>query len=215
MRLKPSIGEYLAFLSVKYEVDPEEFLHALRTAQVRKSNCGNLSIECRGRKKTKLIFLIMKVSEVIAQFPMDKEFLLNRNNQLGNFMGTERVRNYLSRKKSMFSAHSIKDVRAGMKNVNLQAKILEVAEPKRVFTRCGNPASFAKVLVGDETGTIKLCLWNGQINGVSEGETIQIKNAQAACFRGEQFLKLGKKGTLNKDAPNPPFQSTKLLNAKT
>jgi replication factor A1 len=200
---------------VKYEVNPEKFLHALRTAQVRKSNCSNLSIQCRGRIKTKLIFLIMKGSEVIAQFPMEREFLLNSSNQLENFMGTERIRGYLSRKNRMSSAHSIKDLRAGMKNVNLKAKILEVAEPKRVFTRYGNPASVAKVLLGDETGTIKLCLWNGQINGVSVGETIQIKNAQTATFKGERFLKLGKKGTLNEEHLELPLQSTELLNATT
>jgi replication factor A1 len=197
---------------VKYEVNPEKFLHALRTAQGHKSNCGNLSIQCRGRIKTKLIFLIMKGSEVIAQFPMDREFLLNRSNQLRNFMGTERIRNYISRKNRLASAHSIRDVRPGMRNVNLNAKILEVAEPKSVFTRYGNPASVAKVLVGDETGSIKLCLWNGQIKCFSVGETVQIRNAQAAIFRGERFLTLGKKGTINRGLPNPPIQSTKLLN---
>jgi replication factor A1 len=200
---------------VKYEVNPEKFLHALRAAQGHKANCGNLSIQCRGEIKTKLIFLIMRGSEVIAQFPMDREFLANRSNQLGNFMDTDRIRRYLLRKNRTSAAQSIREVRAGMRNVNLKAKILEVAKPKRVFTRYGNPAIVAKVLVGDETGTIKLCLWNGQINGVSVGETVQIKNAQAAMFRGERFLNLGKKGTLNKEALELPMQSTELLNATT
>jgi replication factor A1 len=146
---------------------------------------------------------------------MDREFLLNKSNHLGNFMETDRIRRYLSRKNRISPAHSIRDVRAGMRNVNLKAKILEVAEPKRVFTRYGNLASVAKMLVGDETGTIKLCLWNGQIKVVSVGETVQIKNAQAAMFRGERFLNLGKKGTLNKEALELPLQSTKLLNATT
>ena len=200
---------------MKYEVNPEKFLHALRAAQGHKANCGNLSIQCRGKIKTKLIFLIMRGSEVIAQFPMDREFLANKSNQLGNFMDTDRIRRYLSRKNRTSAAHSIRDVRAGMRNVNLKAKILEVAEPKRVFTRYGNPAIVAKVLVGDETGTIKLCLWNGQINSVSVGETVQIKNARAAMFRGERFLNLGKNGTLNKEALELPLQSTELLNATT
>ena len=157
----------------------------------------------------------MKGSEVIAQFPVDSEFLLNTSNQLRKFMGTERIRRYTSRKNRLSSAHSIRDVRPGTRNVNLKAKILEVAEPKRVFTRYGNPASVAKVLIGDETGSIKLCLWNGQINDVSVGETVQIRNAQVATFRGERFLNLGKKGTLNKEVPKPPLQSTKLLNVST
>ena len=209
MRNKPSIGEYLAFLSVKYEVNPEKFLNALRSAQGHKSNCGKLSIQCRGRIKKKIIFLIMRGSEVIAQFPMDKEFLLNRSNQLRNFMETDKIRSFISRKNRMASAHSIEDVRVGMKNVNLKVKILEVEEPKHVFTRYGNPAKVAKVLVGDKTGRIKLCLWNGQIEGVSVGETVQIRNARVAMFRGEQFLNLGKKGTLDKEALKRPLPFAK------
>jgi ssDNA-binding replication factor A large subunit len=30
-------------------------------------------------------------------------------------------------------------------------------------------------LIGDETGTIKLCLWEGQINTVALGDSIEIK----------------------------------------
>jgi len=215
VRHKPSIGEYLAFLSVKYEVNPEKFLHALRTAQGHKSNCGNLSIQCRGEIKTKLIFLIMRGSEVIAQFPMDREFLLNKSNQLGNFMGTDKIRRYLSRKNRMSPVHSIRDVRVGMSHVNLKAKILEVAEPKCVVTRYGNNASVAKALIADETGKIKLCLWNGQINGVSVGDTVQIENAQASMFRGERFLSLGKKGTLKNEVLNPPLKAMELPNVTT
>ena len=69
MRKKKSVGEYLAFLSVKYEVDPEDFLHALRSAERNKeSRCGKLSIQCRGKTKNKFIFLIKVQPEIVAQF---------------------------------------------------------------------------------------------------------------------------------------------------
>ena len=198
MRHKPSIGEYLAFLSIKYEVNPEKFLHALRSAkEYKKSRCGKLLIQCRGKTKNKFIFLIKRQSEVIAQFPIDEEFLLNRSNQLGNFSETDRIRRYLSKKARTATANSIKDLRIGMNHVNLKAKILEVAEPKHVVTRYGNHASVAKALIADETGTIKLCLWNGQIASVSAGDTVQIENAQVSTFRGERHMSLGKKGTLS------------------
>jgi replication factor A1 len=154
-------------------------------------------------------------SEVIAQFPIVGEFLLNRGNQLRNFMETDRIRRYLSRKARTATASSIKDLRTGMNHVNLRAKILEVAEPRHVVTRYGNSAVVAKVLIGDETGTIKLCLWNGQINGVSVGNTVQIENAQASLFRGERQLSLGKKGTLSYEVLKPRLKSMELLNATT
>lgn len=206
MRHKKSIGEYLAFLSVKYEVNPEKFLHALRRAQSRKSNCGNLSIQCRGRIKTKLIFLIMRGSEVVAQFPMNTDFLLNKSNQLGNFMGTDKIRSYLSKKNRTSPVYSIRDVRVGMRHVNLKAEVVEVEKSKHIVTRYGNSAVFTKVLIKDGTGTIKLCLWNGQIDGVSVGDVVQIKNAQVARFRGEQFLSLGKKGTIENEVLETPTE---------
>jgi replication factor A1 len=216
MRHKSSIGEYLAFLSIKYEVNPEKFLYTLRTAEEhKKSRCDKLSIQFRGKIKNKLIFLIMNDSEVIAQFPMDEEFLLNKSNQLRNFMETDRIRRYLAKKARTSPVYSIIDVRVGMSHVNLKAKILEVAEPKRVVTRYGNNASVAKVLIGDKTGTIKLCLWNGQIDAVSVGDIIQIENAQASVFRGERFLSLGKKGTLNNEVLKPRLKSMELPNATT
>jgi replication factor A1 len=198
MRQKRSIGEYLAFLSVKYNVNPEKFLYALRSAEEhKKSRCAKLSIQCRGKTKNKFIFLIKRESEVIAQFPIVEEFLLNRNNQLRNFMETDKIRSYLAKKARIATVSSIKDLRTGMNHVNLKAKILEVAAPKHVVTRYGNHASVAKALIADETGTIKLCLWNGQIATVSAGDTVQIENAQVSAFRGERQMSLGKTGTLS------------------
>ena len=173
MRQKKSVGEYLAFLSVKYEVDPEGFLLALRLAEEHtKSRCDQLSIQCRGKAKNKIIFLIKKESEVVAQFPISQEFLLNKSNHLRDFMDTDEIRRYVAKRAKTATANSIKDLRNGMRHVNLKAKILEVAEPKHVFTRYGNHASVAKASIADETGTIKLCLWNGQIGSVAVGDTV-------------------------------------------
>jgi replication factor A1 len=198
LRHKRSVGEYLAFLSIKYEVDPEKFLYALNTAKEhRKAKCEELAIQYRGKTRNNFIFLIERDREVIAQFPIDEDFLLNRDNQLRNFMETDKIRRYLSKKNKTTHSHSIRDLRSGMTHVNLQAKIWEVADSKHVVTRYGNNASVAKVLIGDETGTIKLCLWNGQIAAVSTGDTVQIENARVSAFRGERQLNLGKKGTLS------------------
>jgi replication factor A1 len=214
LRKKKSVGEYLAFLTIKYEVDPEEFLYSLRSAEEHKeSRCDKLSVQCRGKTKNKFIFLIKRESEVIAQFRIDEEFLFNESNHLRNFMDTDDIRRYLARKARTATANSIKDLRTGMNHVNLKAKILEVAEPKHVVTRYGNHASVAKASIGDETGTIKLCLWNGQIEGVSAGDTVQIENAQVSAFRGENQLSLGKKGTLsNVEIVKPQATSMDLPN---
>jgi replication factor A1 len=198
LRQKKSVGEYLAFLSVKYEVDPEKFLYTLRLAEEHnESRCDKLLILCRGKIKNKIIFLIKRESEVIAQFRIDEEFLFNESNHLRNFMDTDEIHSYKARRARTATANFIKDLRAGMSHINLKVKILEVAEPKYVFTRYGTCASVAKASIVDETGTIKLCLWNGQIASVSAGDTVQIENARVSRFRGESQLSLGKNGTLS------------------
>ncbi len=130
-------------------------------------------------------------------------------------METDRIRRYLAKKVRTATANSIKDLRIGMSHINLKAKILEVAEPKHVVTRYGNNAIVAKALIGDETGTIKLCLWNGQIDDVSVGDIIQIENAQTSVFKGERFLSLGKRGTLNNEVLKPRLKPMELPNATT
>ena len=214
LRQKKSVGEYLAFLSVKYDVDPEKFLYALRSAEEHKeSRCSKLSIRCRGKTKNKFIFLIKRGLEVLAQFRIAEDFLFNANNHLRDFMDTDEIRQYVARKTRATSVNSIKNLRTGMRHVNLKAKILEVAEPMHVFTKYGNHASIAKASIADETGTIKLCLWNKQIDAVSAGDTVQIKNARTSTFRGETQMSLGRTGTLNVEILKPQLVSTGLLPA--
>jgi replication factor A1 len=161
-----------------------------------KSRCGNLSIERRGEKQGKIIFLIMKEFGVVAQFPIPKEFLLEQHNPIKNVMETNMIRRHLVRKNDSHSL-PIRDLRTGMNHVNLKAKVLEIPRAKLVFTRFGNYVSVANALIADDTGTIKLCLWNEQIDSVALGDTIQIENARTSMFRGERQLSIGKKGTLS------------------
>jgi len=198
MKRKKSSGEYLAFLSAKYEVDPDTFFCALLSAgENRKSKCGNLSIECRGKIKDRIIFLITNDSQVVAQLSVSENFLTTEGNPLRNFMGTDMIRKHAAKKIKSPASYSIQNLRAGMTHVNLKAKVLEVTKPKQVFTRYGNYASLAKAVISDETGKIKLCLWNNQIDAVSAGATVQIENARTSMFKGERQLSLGKTGTVS------------------
>ncbi|MFZ0965935.1 MAG: hypothetical protein WAN82_04855 [Candidatus Bathyarchaeia archaeon] len=193
MRSKVSIGEYLAFLSIKYEVDPDKLFCALISAgENQKSTCGNLSIKCRSKLHDKTVLLITKGQKVVAQFPIPKEFLLERSNPIKDLINPDMVRRHLNKKNREPRLLQIRDLRAGMKEVNLKAKVLEIARPTLVFTRFGNYASVANALIADETGTIKLCLWNEQINSISVGDTVQIENARVSMFRGERQLRIGK-----------------------
>ncbi len=66
-----------------------------------------------------------------------------------------------------------------------------------VYTRFGTEAHISNALIADETGTIRMSLWNQQINMVSRGDSIEIENSKVVSFRGERQLRIGRNGTLS------------------
>jgi replication factor A1 len=194
---KSTLGEHLALLSVKYSIYPAEVFQALITASKNeKAVCGNLTVEYRGKVKGETIFLITKGASVVAQFRVDEEFLLRKDNPFESWMSTDKIRKKIAKQNTDSIYTLINDLRAGMKRVNLKAEVLEIPKPAQVHTQFGNTVMVVNALVGDETGKIKLCLWEGQIGSISVGQCIEIKNAQVCVFRGERQLRLGKNGVI-------------------
>jgi hypothetical protein len=190
-----STNQYLAFLSAKYEVDPDDLFKALNQADGnKKTSCGELSIERRSETKDRIVFLISNRSNFVAQFAVTKEFLSEKTYSIKDLIGTGKMHAFLARKTRKVAIQSIKDLRSGMTQICLKAKVLEIPKPNQVITHYGNYANVTNALIGDGTGTIHLCLWNEMINCVSTGDTIRIKNARTAMFKGQIQLKVGKKG---------------------
>jgi len=196
MRNKVSVAEYLYFLSVKYEVDFDSLFKGLVHARENQEvSCGKLLIECRQKARDHDIFLITRDYRVVAQFPIPKYFLDQPNN------ARELKFIHLFRKVSKPGTREvpkhIRDLRCGMKRINLKARILDVPKATLVFTRFGEYARVTNALIADETGAIKLCLWNEKINEVPVDSVVQIENASVSKFRGENQLRLGKNGRLS------------------
>ena len=80
--------------------------------------------------------------------------------------------------------------------VSVQAKILEISEPREVRTRFGTTARVATAVIGDESGRINLTLWNEQIGSVAVNDTIEVENGYITEFRGAKQLNIGRQGTL-------------------
>ena len=195
---KSTLGEHLALVSVKYNVYPAEVVQALIAAKENgKSTCGDLSVEYRGKFKDEVIFLIKKDDDVVAQFKVDEDFLTRSNDAtFENYMSTDKIRKKIAKQNTDTIFSMISELRSGMKRINLKAKVLEIPKPAQVHTQFGNTAMVVNAVIGDETGTIKLCLWEGQINAVALNDKIEIRNAQVCLFRGEKQLRLGKNGAL-------------------
>jgi len=91
----------------------------------------------------------------------------------------------------------IRDLRNGMKNVSVEAKIVEKSEAREVLSRFKDETyRVATAVIADETGKIKLTLWNDQINQVNINDTVKVENGYVTSFKGEIQLNVGKYGTL-------------------
>ena len=91
----------------------------------------------------------------------------------------------------------IKDLRNGMKNVSVEAKVVEKSEAREVMSRFKDETyRVATAIIADETGKIKLTLWNEQINQVNINDAVKVENGYVTSFKGEIQLNVGKYGTL-------------------
>ena len=84
-----------------------------------------------------------------------------------------------------------------MKRIDVEAKVTEKAEPREVKSRMsGETLTVADAVVADESGSIKLTLWNEQIDQVNVNDKITIANGYVTSFQGEIQLNVGRYGTL-------------------
>jgi len=84
-----------------------------------------------------------------------------------------------------------------MKKVRLKVEVLEIPKSRLVYTRYGTTAYVSNTVIGDETGSMKMSLWNHQISMVHKGDVVDVKNSEVAWFSGERQLRLGRSGSLS------------------
>ncbi len=209
MRNKVSIAEYLYFLSVKYEVDYDQLVEGLiRARQNQEARCGKLLIECRQKEMACNVFLITNDNKVVGQFPVP-EYFLDQPNHTEDQTGSHLLRRLVTRAIPEKPKH-IRDLRFGMKRIDIKARVLDVPEARVVRTRYGDYARVTNALIGDETGAIKLCLWNERGDDVLVDSVVQITNANVTKFRGENQLTLTRNARLSM-VESAGFPSTKQI----
>ena len=74
----------------------------------------------------------------------------------------------------------------------MPVKVLSLEEPRAM----DNGTMICEGLVGDETGTVIMSFWNDECEVVSNGMTIDLKDARANLVRGHMRISLGKKGSM-------------------
>ncbi len=90
---------------------------------------------------------------------------------------------------------AIKDLEVRQGNVDIVVEVVEKGEI-REFSKFGRTGRVCNATVKDESGEIKLTLWNEQIDQVKPGDKVHITNGYVSEFQGEKQLTTGKFGKL-------------------
>jgi replication factor A1 len=111
----------------------------------------------------------------------------------------------------------IEDLDVHSRNVNGTFKVVSMTDPKTVTSkRDMSRHRVAEALVGDDTGSIYLTLWDEEINAVDEGQILKLNNGYIKLFRGSMRLRVGRYGDLDvvEEAPFEEVNREKNLSSK-
>ena len=89
----------------------------------------------------------------------------------------------------------ISELEANQGKVEIEAEISEMGEV-REFEKFGKQGRVCNATVKDDSGEIKLTLWNEQIDAVKEGDKIKVSNGYVKEWQDEKQLSVGKYGTM-------------------
>ena len=81
------------------------------------------------------------------------------------------------------------------KGVNTIVKVVSKGEIRSVTGRDYSVRRVADALVGDETASVYMTLWDEKIDAINDGATLRITNGYINLFRGNMRLNVGKYGS--------------------
>ena len=89
----------------------------------------------------------------------------------------------------------IKDLKPKQGNVDIVIDVIDVGIP-REFEKFGKAGKVSTAIAKDETGDIKLTLWNEDIDKVQAGDKVHLTNGYVSEWQGEMQLTTGRLGKL-------------------
>lgn len=89
----------------------------------------------------------------------------------------------------------ISELKSRQGKVDITVEVVSVEEP-RTFNKFGREGRVTNAVVKDDSGEIKLTLWNDDIDKVKVGSKVKITNGYINEFQGEKQLTAGRLGKL-------------------
>ena len=108
--------------------------------------------------------------------------------------------------------NKIGDLTRYSREIDTIVKVVSKTEPREVSSRRDlSTHHVCEALVGDETGSIYLTLWDNAIDEIEDGQILNIKNAYVKLFRGSMRLNIGRLGSYE-SVEEAPFEEVNLDN---
>ncbi len=93
----------------------------------------------------------------------------------------------------------IADLKKGaMGDEAVEGEIIEISETREVMNKYGVRMKVASAILKDDSGEVKLTLWNEDIDKFKIGDKVKVSNGWVSEFRGELQLSSGRKGKIEK-----------------
>lgn len=89
----------------------------------------------------------------------------------------------------------ITELQPKQNKVEIEASIISISSI-REYNKEGKVGRIANAVLQDDTGNIKLTLWNEEIDKVRPGNIIHIRNGYVNEWQGEKQLMVGRFGNL-------------------
>ncbi|MHA1378879.1 MAG: single-stranded DNA-binding protein [Candidatus Helarchaeota archaeon] len=106
----------------------------------------------------------------------------------------------------------VDDLRPGLRAINIKIKCNSKNEEREVTSRkTGESLRVTEALVGDETGSLYLTLWNDDIDKMEVDHIYKLKNVYTTVFKGSLRLNLGKYGNFE-EITDEDFKDVNLDN---
>ncbi|MDO8537551.1 MAG: single-stranded DNA-binding protein [archaeon] len=91
----------------------------------------------------------------------------------------------------------INELRPFQKKVDLPLKVVKVNEAREVSSKLDNSThKVTEAVVGDDTGTVLLTLWDEAIEQVKENQVYNLENGYTSLFKNSLRLNVGRYGKL-------------------
>lgn len=87
------------------------------------------------------------------------------------------------------------EVKPGMRNITLELKIVKIEEPHN-FENENGQGRVATATCEDESGKIRVSLWDDEIDKVEEGDEIRIESGYSRFFKDNVHVSVGRYGEL-------------------